>query len=223
MQPVLIVAAHPDDEALGCGGTMARIAAGGGDVHVLFLSDGVGARGVLSDEAVGRRRAMGDRAAKALGARPLAYLDLPDNRMDSVPLLDAVTAIERHAETIRPHTVFTHFPGDLNIDHRVCAQAVLTAFRPLPGQTVRTIYAFEIASSTEWAFGSVTPGFAPNVFFDISEHLRHKRAALEAYAEEMRPFPHARSIEAVEACARWRGAAAGLLAAEAFSLLRSTI
>lgn len=223
MKRVLVVAAHPDDEALGCGGTMARLAGQGVEVHTLFLSDGVNARGAVAGNDLDERRAMGDRAAQVLGTAPPAYLNFPDNRMDSVDLLDVVTAIELHAGAIRPDAVFTHFPGDLNVDHRLCAQAVLTAFRPMPGQSVRSIHAFEVASSTEWAFGAAEPPFAPNVFFDISEQLPKKIEALRAYAGEMRDFPHARSIEAIEALARWRGASVGVEAAEAFCLMRARI
>lgn len=219
-QTILVVAAHPDDEALGCGGTMARFAAQGAAAHVLFLSDGVNARGGVADGAVEERRRMGDRAAEVLGARPPAYLSFPDNRMDAVNLLDIVVAIERHASALRPDAIFTHYAHDLNIDHRRCAQAVVTAFRPMPGQPVRSIYGFEVASSTEWAFGAAGPEFAPNVYFDVSDHLQKKIAALHIYAEEMRPFPHPRSVGGVEALARWRGASVGVAAAEAFSLMR---
>jgi len=220
---VLVVAAHPDDEALGCAGTMARLASEGAEVHTLFLSDGVNARGEVADTALAERRAMGDRAAAVLGTALPAYLSFPDNRMDSVDLLDVVAAIENHASAIQPQAVFTHFAGDLNIDHRLCAQAVLTAFRPMPGQSIRSIYGFEVASSTEWAFGAAGINFAPDSFFDISEHLPQKIEALRAYAEEMREFPHARSIEAIEALARWRGASVGVEAAEAFCLMRALI
>jgi N-acetylglucosamine malate deacetylase 1 len=221
MKVILVVAAHPDDEALGCGGTMARLAAEGAEVHVLFLTNGVDARGEGAPGAVEERRRMGDRAAEALGVLPPTYLDFPDNRMDGTDLLDIVVAVERHAAPIRPDTVFTHFAGDLNVDHRICAQAVLTAFRPMPGGPVRTIYGFEVASSTEWAFGAAGLDFAPNAFFDISDHLPNKLAALEIYSEEMRAFPHARSVAALEALARWRGATVGCAAAEAFYLMRS--
>lgn len=220
MERVLVVAAHPDDEALGCGGTMARLAAEGATVDVLFLADGVGARGSAPDAAGLERRGMAERAAKALGARAPAFLDFPDNRLDTVPLLDVVTAIERHSRDLRPELVLTHHAGDLNVDHRLCCQAVLTAFRPLPGQSVRAIHGFEVASSTEWAFGAAGPAFSPNLFWDIGDHFAAKLEALRIYAEEMRPFPHARSVEAVEACARWRGASVGVAAAEAFSVLR---
>jgi LmbE family N-acetylglucosaminyl deacetylase len=216
--PILAAVAHPDDEVLGAGGTLARHARDGEDVHVLFLTDGVGARG--SDRPAADRRAAAARNACAiLGAQPPRFLGFADNRLDEAPLLDVTQAIEAVIAELRPHTVYTHHSGDLNIDHVVCQRAVLTACRPMPGTTVRRIFSFEVPSSTEWnAPGGAT--FVPRRFVDISGSLATKRRALEAYAEEMRPFPHARSYEAVEALARWRGAAAGLEAAEGFDVIR---
>jgi LmbE family N-acetylglucosaminyl deacetylase len=222
VRTALVVAAHADDEALGCGGTIARLAAQGADVHLLFLADGVSSRPGADEDAaaVARRRAMGDRAASVLGAAPPVYLDLPDNRMDGIDLLDVISGIEQHAAALQPDVVLTSFAGDLNVDHRTCAQAVATAFRPTPGQPVRAVLSFEIASSTEWAFGVTGGLFAPTCFVDIEAYLPQKLAALEAYAEEMRRFPHPRSAEAVTALARLRGSTVGVAAAEAFVPLR---
>lgn len=216
---VLVVVAHPDDEVLGAGGTLARHAARGDEVHIVCLTDGVGARG--NDRAAAERRAAAARRAVAiLGAREPKFLSFPDNRLDEIALLDIVQAIEPIVAAIGPDTIYTHHAGDLNIDHAICNRAVLTACRPLPGSKVRRIYAMEIASSTEWALPSAANAFVPTRFVDISATLTAKRDALSAYAEEMRPFPHPRSIEAMEALAAWRGANAGLAAAEAFMLLR---
>jgi N-acetylglucosamine malate deacetylase 1 len=214
-ETVLAVVAHPDDEVLGAGGTLARHAAKGDAVHIVFLADGVGARG--EDKAAVERRVKAARlAASALGAREPEFLGLPDNRLDRLELLDIVQPIENAIRKIAPHTIYTHHAGDLNIDHVLCHRAVLTACRPLPGATVLRIYAMEVASSTEWSGDA----FTPTHFVDIADTLQAKRHALEAYAEEMRPFPHARSYEAVDALAIWRGASAGLRAAEAFVVVR---
>lgn len=219
---VLVVAAHPDDEALGCGGTIARLSSEGCDVHLLFLADGVNARG-SADEALVQRRSMAEKAASALGANSPECLDFSDNRLDSVDLLDLIQSIEEYGAAIQPDLVFTHSPNDLNIDHRICTQAVMTAFRPTPNQSVRSILAFEVPSSTEWSFGAVNESFEANAFFDISDHLQAKLEALHHYEGEMRPFPHPRSMEAVEALARWRGATIGVNAAESFMVLRALI
>ena len=209
---VLVVAAHPDDEALGCGGTIAKHA----DVTVLTLTDGVGSRDGKSSVA-GRVYAH-DQAARFLGFKSIRA-DLPDNQLDAAPLLKVVRLVESVVEEIKPDIIYTHHGGDLNIDHRITHQAVMTACRPMPGSSVKAIYAFEVPSSTEWASESER-AFRPNHFVDICATMDRKIEALKAYEEEMRPFPHARSIEAVKALATWRGASVGLKAAEAFMTLR---
>jgi len=217
--PVLAVAAHPDDEVLGAGGTLARHVASGNEVHLVFLTDGVGARG--DDKAAAQRRACAARKAAALlGAKEPTFLGFPDNRLDNVDLLEITQAVEKMIAKIRPGIVYTHHAGDLNIDHVICHRAVLTACRPLADRTVRRIYAMEVPSSTEWAPPDVACAFTPSRFVDISAFQTIKRQALEAYGEEMRAFPHPRSFEAVDALAKWRGATAGLPAAEAFMVLR---
>lgn len=216
---VLAIVAHPDDEVLGAGGVLARHAQAGHAVHIAFLADGVGARG--ADKAAADRRAQAARAAAScLGARDPIFMGFPDNRLDSVDLLDITQAIEKIVAQMQPDTVYTHHAGDLNIDHTICHRAVLTACRPLPGATVRRIYGMEVASSTEWAAPAGGEAFVPARFVDISSVISIKKRALAAYAEEMRPFPHPRSYEAVDALARWRGATAGFHAAEAFVVLR---
>jgi LmbE family N-acetylglucosaminyl deacetylase len=201
---------------------MARHARAGEAVDILFLADGVGARGDAADVAAGERRMAAARnAAEVLGARPPRFLNLPDNRLDGMELLDIVQAIEAVIAEIKPDTVYTHHNGDLNIDHVLCQRAVLTACRPQPGSPVRRIFAMEVASSTEW--NAPDGGFAPTRFVNIADTLEVKHQALKAYAEEMRPFPHARSYEALEALARWRGAAVGCAAAEAFMVLRDIV
>ncbi len=216
---VAVIVAHPDDEALGAGGTMAVHARRGDTVHPIFLADGVGARG--QDAAAAEKRAQAGRlAASALGAGPPRFLGFPDNRLDTVALLEIIQSIEQIIAAIRPDTVYTHHQGDLNIDHAICHRAVLTACRPLPQCTVRRIYAMEVLSSTEWGSPSAVHGFTPTHFVDVTTTAAAKRRALEAYVEEMRDFPHARSFEAVEALMKIRGAAVGLGAAEAFAVLR---
>ncbi|HMA15729.1 MAG TPA: PIG-L family deacetylase, partial [Kiloniellaceae bacterium] len=159
-------------------------------------------------------------AARCLGAEPPRFAGLPDNRMDQVDLLDVVKTVEAVVEAVGPSVIYTHHGGDLNLDHRIAHQAVLTACRPLPGTAVEAIYCFETVSSTEWATPEIGRPFLPNHFVDIAEHLEQKRQALSCYAREMRPSPHARSIENVEHLARFRGGSVGLQAAEAFSVAR---
>lgn len=227
-QSCLVIAAHPDDEVLGCGGTIARLASEGTAVHIAFLADGIGGRRIdaaraASDPELALRREAARNAAGILGARSVEFGDFPDNRMDSVDTLDVARAVEALVERLKPGVVLTHHAGDLNVDHQVIHRAVLTACRPQPGHPVDTILFFEVPSSTEWQAAGSAPAFVPDWFVDISAHLPTRRRALEAYAMEMRPWPHARSYEATEHLARWRGATAGVEAAEAFVLGRRIV
>ena len=215
---VLVVAAHPDDEALGCAGTIAKHVASGDEVHLLFMTDGVGSRSV-SDDFVLRRKSASDNAAEILGVTSKQNFDFPDNRMDSVPLLDIVKIIEDVIEEKQPEIIYTHHIGDLNIDHQVTHKAVLTACRPQPGFCVREIYAFEVMSSTEWATPGLAP-FVPNVYVDISDYWDVKKMALHVYVEEMRQVPHSRSVEGLEHLARHRGCCVGVRVAECFMVVR---
>ena len=225
MKTALAVAAHPDDEVLGCGGTLARMADDGWDVFVLILAEGVTSRDKARDVEARRSELASlaecaQRAGEILGVRRVRLLGFADNRMDGVELLDVVKCIEREIEEVRPSRVLTHHYADLNIDHSVVQRAVATACRPIPGASVRELVYFEVASSTEWSGAFASSTFCPNLFVDISATLRRKLDALAAYASEMRPFPHARSLAAVEHLARWRGATVGCAAAEAFEIGR---
>lgn len=224
-QSILVVAAHPDDEVLGCGGTIARHADQGDLVRVLIVAEGATSRQGQRDreQAANMLTNLAQAAQKAstiLGAVDLELMDLPDNRLDSLDRLDLIKQIETRIVRHQPQVVYLHHAGDVNVDHRRLHEAVVTACRPFPGQTVRRLLSFEVASSTEWQPPGSAPAFHPNWFVDISSQWERKCLALEAYASEMRPWPHARSIESLEHLARWRGAQVGVNAAEAFYLLR---
>jgi LmbE family N-acetylglucosaminyl deacetylase len=218
---VLVVAAHPDDEVLGCGATMARHRAEGARVTVLLMADGVGAR-EPADRAreLSVRQSAAKRACGELGVTELTLLAYPDNRMDQVALLDIVQDVEKLIGACQPDVVYTHHGSDVNIDHRRVHDAVVAACRPQPGFCVRQLLFFETPSSTEWRPPASAPAFAPDWFVDVSGYLPQKLAALAAYGDEMRPFPHPRSGEAVRHLAGWRGATVGVKAAEAFMVGR---
>jgi LmbE family N-acetylglucosaminyl deacetylase len=220
---VLVIAAHPDDEVLGCGGTIARFAAEGDHVTIAILGEGITSRYAEREHADGELLAdlQSDarRAADRLGAAELITHHLPDNRFDTVPLIEVVKLVEHLVARVQPRMIFTHRPSDLNIDHGVVHRAVLTATRPLGADAVREIYAFEVPSSSEWAFGQFG-AFRPGLFVDISATIGAKIEAMEVYESEARPFPHPRSPEALEALARRWGSAAGVAAAEAFEVVR---
>ena len=222
---VLVIAAHPDDEVLGCGGTIARLSAENHDVHVAILGEGATSRYARRDRksvrAVRRLGRQSKRVAELLGVKDLIAYALPDNRFDTVPLLDIAKLVEDAIDRTKPDVVYTHHGGDLNADHALVHRASLIATRPTPNTLVREVYAYEVPSSTEWAFTSSSPAFRPNVFSDITGTLARKIEAMLLYLGEAREFPHPRSPEALEANARHWGAVAGVKAAEAFELVRS--
>jgi N-acetylglucosamine malate deacetylase 1 len=225
---VLVIAAHPDDEVLGCGGTIARHADSGDQVQVLIVAEGSTSRQQKRDrdqvrDELSALANAAQRAGSILGAGGVELLDFPDNRLDSLDRLDLIKRIEESIARFKPDCVYVHHAGDVNVDHRRLHEAVVTACRPTPGHVVNRLLSFEVASSTEWQPPGSAPAFHPNCFVEISDQLDRKRDALMAYSSEMRDWPHARSIKAVEHLARWRGAQVGVEAAEAFCLLRQLV
>lgn len=227
-QKVLVIAAHADDEAMGCSGTLARHTADGDEVHFLFMSDGVTSReNEVGEYAVAaeieERRKMCLKAVETIGGCPPTFLNFPDNRMDGVELLSLIKPIEDLIGNLRPNLIYTNHANDLNVDHRATHMAVLTACRPQLGSSVKAIYAFETPSSTEWGPVDSGPYFNPTRFVDISDYLELKLSTISAYENEMRVFPHPRSYEAIEALWTWRGAQVGMKAAEAFVVVRECL
>lgn len=221
-QKALVVAAHSDDETLGCGGTIARLTSQGWDVGVIFMTNGVGAR-LESTEAQAHQRSNAAKDAVAkLGAKVLISYDFPDNAMDSVPLIKLVQAIESGSCDFVPKVVLTHHAHDLNVDHRMVHQAVLTAFRPLPSCSVEAILCFEVPSSTAWSSAAL-PAFQPTFNIDITNTFHAKIDAMKCYEMEMRNPPHPRSAQMVKVLAQYRGSICGLAMAEAFEVQRITL
>ena len=215
---IVVVAAHPDDEVLGCGGTIALHVERGAEVHVIFVADGVSSRG--SATGISERQDAALEVSKILGYVEPTFLQLLDNQLDTLPLLEIVQKLETIFRRIRPTIVYTHHGSDLNIDHQLVHSAVLTACRPIPDQSVHTIYSYEVVSSTEWSSPEQGVQFRPVRYVDISSCVEKKLQALHCYSDEMRLFPHPRSIEAVEALGRLRGSEVGVEFAEAFGLIR---
>lgn len=227
---VLVVAAHPDDEVLGCGGTIARHVANGDRVTVLILGEGATSR--AESRAAGRRMHADDldalatdahRANERLGTHRLELADFPDNRFDSVDLLDLVKRIEDLFDEERPTLIYTHHPGDVNVDHVRTYQAVLAVARQLPASPLRGLYCFEVPSSSEWQTPAAGVPFQPCHFVDVSATLEVKLDAMAAYEGEAREWPHPRSAAALRALATWRGATVGVDAAEAFVVGRQLV
>ena len=218
---ILVVAAHPDDEVLGAGATIARHAKAGDKVTTLILATGLDSRGTADADAHRKLRAQADKAAAIVGTNDLRFATFPDNKMDTVALLDVVKAIEDVAGRINPEIVYTHCARDLNVDHEITARAVATAFRPQPHTPAKRLLAFDVPSATDW--NPSAPPFAPTTFIDATDTLETKLKAMACYEGELRPFPHARSLEAIRARAVAWGTHVGLAAAEPFELLREIV
>ena len=216
---IMVIIAHPDDEVLGCGGTIARLTQER-DVQLAILGEGITSRyeerGKADKSILTQLQRNAKAAATVLGVKSVTFGDLPDNRFDEVALLEVVKRVERLVESYQPQIIYTHHPGDLNIDHSTTFRAVLTATRPVLGCPVKEIYACEIPSSTEWAFQKLQCPFRPNVFVDISATIEQKIQALQEYQGEVRSFPHPRLPEALVASARRWGSVIGVEYAEAF-------
>ena len=211
-EQVLALVAHPDDESLGVGATLARHVREGDSVAVVCFADGLASRGGVTAANIAKRHGMCRSACKTIGTDDVYLHQFADNMMDNVALIEVVRYIERHIERVKPTIVYTHWRSDLNVDHRVLHDAANVACRPMPGQTVRKLLYFEVPCSTRWG-----QGFEPNYFVPVTEaDMRVKFAACECYAEEMRQFPHPRSMLGIEALAKLRGASVGFEWAEAF-------
>lgn len=221
---ILVIAAHPDDEVLGCGGTIARLVKEEFEFFIAILGEGVTSRYQQREQSdkksIESLHNQSRKVAEMLGVRDIFLYGLPDNRFDTLPLLDVVKIIEKLIDHLKPQEIYTHHSGDLNIDHAIVHRAVLTATRPVPACSVQRIYTFEVPSTTEWGFGQFSTGFQANVFVDISVTLEKKIDAMAIYESEIRIFPHPRSPEALRALAMRRGSVVGLKAAEAFQLIR---
>jgi len=213
---ILIVVAHPDDEVLGCFGTVSKLIKNGSEAYTLILGEGKTSRGegkkeleILNDEI--------KKANETIGIKKVFTESFPDNMFDSIPLLDIVKKVSEIKEEIKPDIIFTHYEKDLNIDHQITYKAVITATRPMKNESVKEIYSFEILSSTEWNYPT---SFSPDTFFDISNTIEIKKEAMRCYASELRKFPHPRSIEGIELNARYHGMRVGREYVEAFKSIR---
>ncbi len=214
MSKILIVAAHPDDEWLGCGGTILKHINEGDEVQVLFVSDGYSSR---KDNKTKTRNDVTKKIMNEIGANDPIFLEFPDNMLDTIPLLEIIQKIEGIKSSFNPKVVYTHFFNDLNIDHKITCNAVCTAFRPMPGENLRQLNHFEVISSTDW---SLEKAFFPNYFVDVSDHFDKKMEILLFYKDEMRQPPHSRSFENVKNLSSLRGNTIGVSAAEAFFVSR---
>lgn len=220
---ILIVAAHPDDEVLGCFGTVARLISEGNEAYTLILGEGKTSRDQQRDthsreEDISILQKEIVEANSVIGIKKTFIKSFPDNRFDSVDLLDIVKTITEVKNIVKPDIIFTHYENDLNIDHQITFKAVLTASRPMLGESVKSIYSFEVLSSTEWNYPLT---FAPDTYFDIEDTLHLKLDAMKKYKSEIKSFPHPRSLKGIELNANYHGMRVGKLAMEAFKCIRN--
>lgn len=224
MSKILVIAAHPDDEILGLGGTIRKHVINGDVVDCLILGEGMTSRVLKREDA--DKDTLDDlhndalKSAEIIGFRNVYFSNLPDNRFDSVDLLDIIKEIEKYVQIIKPEIIYTHHYGDLNIDHRITFEAVMTACRPVGEYSVKEIYCFETPSSTEWNFKYGEDAFRPNVFIDIGKTLQTKLNAMKCYNTELRSYPHPRSLKSLEIIAAKWGTVVGKKYVEAFELMR---
>jgi len=225
---ILVVAAHPDDEFLGCGGTLINHTRKGDKVGILIMSEGSTSRDrkrnvIKRKNDLSELKKAANKIATQIGAKFIKFNSFPDNRMDSVDFLDVVKNVEEVITKFKPNIIYTHHPSDLNIDHSIVHRAVITASRPQPKHTVKKILMFEIMSSTNWTakFPKQKSFFNPNYYVDITNVLNKKLKMLRYYKSEMKKWPHSRSIKAIKILANHRGSSVGVKAAEAFELVRN--
>ena len=217
---ILFIVAHTDDEAIGLGGTIAKHTDRDELVFGISMTDGVSSRSNASFSQKERRLKVAKKSAEILGFSWLKHGEFPDNKMDSVPLLEVVKFIESVKLNLKPDIIYTHSPADLNKDHRIVFEATLTAFRPQPFESFEEIRTFEVPSATDYGSDYFSNYFSPNLFIDITKTIKKKLLALDQYKEEMREPPHTRSIEGITNLAKFRGFQSGIDFAEAFKIIK---
>lgn len=215
---ILVIAAHPDDEVLGCGGTIANYVKRGDEVYRCIAT--MAYPPDWSEDIIREKKEEAIEAGRILGIKESYFLDLPTVKLDTIPQKELVEHISKCVSVVQPTVVYTTHRGDVNKDHRLLFEATMVATRPTPGNSVRKVLSYETLSETEWAAPFVENIFIPNVYVDISKTLETKLKAMSVYKTELKEYPHPRSLEAITALAKTRGSQVGVAAAEAFVLIR---
>ena len=222
MKKIMVIAAHPDDELLGSAGTLLLFKEKGYQIKVVFISDGESSRSLKKNKFIyiNKRKEQALEVSKLCKFKKPVFGDFPDNSLDTVPILNIIKFIESEILKFNPNIIFTHNENDLNIDHKIVFNSVVTATRPSTKTFVKAIYCFETPSSTEVNFSSNRSNFNPNLFFDITHLINTKIKLLKIYKNEIKKYPHFRSFEGIKVLAKYRGAQIGVKYSEAFYLLR---
>lgn len=220
---ILVIAAHPDDEVYGMGGTIAKLSSLGYEVYLMIVTDGSSSQYKDREnlaEIIEIKKQETLASSSLLGIKEIFYGELPDMQLDSVPHIVVNKAIENIVRRIQPTIVFTHFWGDVNQDHREVFKSTMVATRPVFGQVVKKVYCYNVPSSTEWAPQIPQYAYNPTNFVDIESFRDVKRMAIEAYKTEIREYPHPRSVEYVNTADKYMGLSCGLNSAEGFIVIR---
>ncbi|MDB3987463.1 PIG-L family deacetylase [Candidatus Pelagibacter sp.] len=226
MKNILIIAAHPDDEVLGCGGLIKKNIKQKNKIRILFLAEGVTSRYSIKDlnhpKVIKKSNERNENAIKALQnlgikKNQIFLSNNPCARLDNLNQLEIIKNIEKHIQDFKPSEIFTHWHSDANIDHRIAYEATITASRPVYNFKINLIASYEVLSSTEWNFRE---SFNPNYFEDITKYIDNKIEAIKLYKDELRPYPHSRSIKSIISLSNYRGVQAGYKNAEAFHIIR---
>lgn len=218
MKKILVISAHPDDESLGLGATLALHAKNGDEVFVLIFTDGESSRGKKENQ-ITKREEQSKRACKILGIKKVKFLRYLDQNLESISLVEIANEIEDVIKNWSPSIIYTHYWGDMNQDHRRLFEATKIATRPIPNSSIKRVLCYETPSSTEW--GKNTEAFNPNHFVNISSTLKIKLKAIKQYKNEIKKFPHPRSIEGISVRSKFWGSCTGLENAEAFIILQN--
>ncbi len=224
---IMIVVAHPDDELLGLGATMNRLIKDFNVItHLVILGEGITSRSDARnvekwEKELSKHKLNITNAAKVIGYHSTSIYNFPDNRFDTIALLDIVKVVEKEKNLFNPDVIFTHHGGDVNIDHQKTFESIIVACRPIKNENVKAIITFETPSGTEWMASTEVRRFIPNIFINVSyENLQTKIKGMECYEFEKRKYPHPRSPEALTILAQRYGVMIGGVYAEAFALIR---
>jgi LmbE family N-acetylglucosaminyl deacetylase len=215
---ILVIAPHPDDEVLGCGGTIAKYKKSGDEVYLCIATRAY--RPDWSEEFLRNRPKEIEKSNKILGITKTYFLDYPTAKLDTIPQKELNDSISEIVKKIKPEIVYAPYEGDLSKEHRLIFEAVIVATRPKLGSSVKKLLIYETLSETEWGRAFTKKMFIPNVYVDISDTLKEKLEAMKAYKSELKKYPHPRSLEMIEVLAKKRGSEVGLKFAEAFMLIR---
>ena len=219
---ILILVAHPDDETIGCWGTIHKHFKNKDKIFAVSFTDGVGSRNTGNQNKI-RRKKQSIKVSKILGFNWINQYSLPDNSLDQIPILKIIKKIEKIKKEINPDIVYTHSKYDLNIDHRIIFQSTLTAFRPQPKDNSVEIRCMEISSATDYGDQMNFKSFKPNLFVNIKKFWKKKQDSLAVYKEELRKYPHSRSIKAIKNLSMYRGSQVGMEMVECFEVIRKVL